>query len=108
MQRADDIAGIAATVEHFCLPMAADVGNQLNPLGIAHQHAAFVFRSQRGVIADVGRHQFMADVAWAITEKLLDFLLQQRVIKIDIDRQLRMGARELGEISQIGHPHPPN
>ena len=75
MQRADDVAGIAAAIEPLGLPMATDVGKQLNPLRIAHQHTAFRSGCEHGVIADVGRHQFMADVARAMLEELLDFAL---------------------------------
>ena len=48
----------------------------------------------------------MTDVTRPRLEKLLDFALQQRFVVIDVDRKLRVNARKIGEISQIGHPHP--
>ena len=106
MQRTDDIVGVAAAVKHLGLTVATDVGDQINALRIAHEHTTFFFSRQGGVIADVGHHEFMADVTRARTEYLLDFLLQQRIVEIDVDRKLRVGSREIGNSSQIGHPHP--
>jgi hypothetical protein len=48
----------------------------------------------------------MAGIARTMMIKSLNFLLQQRVVEVDVDRKLRVGSRELGDISQIGHPHP--
>jgi hypothetical protein len=46
VQRADDVVGVAAAVEHLGLAVAADVGQQFDALRIAHQHAAFVFHGR--------------------------------------------------------------
>lgn len=106
MQRADDVGGIAAAIEHLGLTMSAHVGQQFDAVLVADQHAAFVFPGQRGEVAGVGHHEFVAGVARAAAEQLVGFLLQQRLVEINGHRQLRIRARELGEISQIGHPHP--
>jgi hypothetical protein len=49
----------------------------------------------------------MADVAGALEKQLLHFALQQRFVKVDTYRQLRVRTRQLGVGSQIGHPNPP-
>ena len=79
------------------LAVTADVGQQFDALRIAHQHAAFVFRSERGEVAGFGHHQFVADVARALDGIVAAFPLQQRFVEIDIDRKLRVGTRELGD-----------
>jgi hypothetical protein len=101
------LLGIAAAIEHQRLAVAADVGQQLDALRVAHQHAAFVLRLQGRKIALFGHHQLMPDVARTLQEQLLHFALQQRLVEIDIYRKLSARTRQLGVGSQIGHPNPP-
>jgi hypothetical protein len=107
VQRADNRVGIAAAIEHQRLAMAANIGQQFDAVRIANQHAAFIFGRQRGKVADIRHHQLMADVTRAFLEQFLHFTLQQRFVKIDGDRKLRVGTRQLGVATQIGHPNPP-
>src|SRR5437879_1562528 len=48
----------------------------------------------------------MPGITRAAVKKLFDFLLQQCVVKVDDDWKLRVGPRQLGDMTQIGHPHP--
>jgi len=107
VQRAHDVVGIAAAIEHQRLAVAADVGQHLDAVGVTHQHAAFVFRCQGGEVAHLRHHQFMADVTRPLPKQLLDLALQQRIVKVNIYRKLSARARQLGVGSQIGHPNPP-
>ncbi len=75
MQRAHDAVGMAAPIEHLCLPMPADVRQQFNAVCVTHQHAAFVFPRKRREIADIRHLQFMADIARTMLKQLPVFLL---------------------------------
>ena len=90
VQRADDVIRIAAAIEHQRLPVAAHVGQHLDAIGVAHEHAPFVLRRQGRKIAGFRHHQLMPDIARAGLKQLLHFTLQQRFVKIDVDRKLRV------------------
>ncbi|MCY1230830.1 hypothetical protein D9M69_668550 [compost metagenome] len=106
VQGADDVLPVAAAIEHDGLAVAAHVGHQLDAGGIAHQHAALVLGLERVVVADLGNHQFVADVARTLPEQQFQFLLVQRFVEVDADGQLRISRRQLKRGAEIGHyPH---
>jgi len=73
---------------------------------VAHQHAALVFGGQRLEVAGFRHHQRVADVARALLEQQFEFLLMQRLVKVDVDGQLRISRRKLERGAEIGHyPH---
>ncbi|MNS92833.1 hypothetical protein D3C72_1269790 [compost metagenome] len=90
VQRADDMVRVAAAVVHQRLPVAAHVGQHFDAVGVAHEHAPLVLRRQGRKIAGFRHHQRMPDIARAGLEQLLHFTLQQRFVKIDVDRKLRV------------------
>jgi len=80
VQRADDVAGgmtrcrvlgVAAPAQHQRLPVAADVGQQFNPVGGAHQRTALAFLRQGVVVAHLGHGQFVPQVAGPVLEDQL-------------------------------------
>ena len=107
VQRAHDVRGLAAAVEHHRLPVAADVGQQLDARGVAHQDAALVLGRQRVVAAGLGHHQLVADVARPVPEQGRDLPLVQRFVEIGGDGELRARRSEMFATTQIRHPDPP-
>ena len=106
MQRADDVLGIAAPIEHDCLPMPAHVGEQLDAVRVAHQHAAFGLGGKRVVVANFRDHQLMADVTGAMFEQTFDFSLIQRLVEVSRDGQLGFRRHQIQCGAEIGHyPH---
>ena len=105
VQRAHDVLGIAAPIEHDGLPMPAHVGKQFDAVRIAHQHAAFGLGGKR-VIADFRDHQLMADVTRAMLEQTFDFSLIQRLVEVCRDGQLGFRRHQVQCGAEIGHyPH---
>ena len=95
VQRADDVAGgVAPALEHGRLAVAADVGDQLDARGVAHQHAPFAFLGQGVVIAQIGQGQFVAEVAWPVGKEFLLFALEQARIKIAGNGELAGGLQQ--------------
>ena len=95
MQRADDVAArVAAALEHGRLAMAADVGDQFDAVGVAHQRAAFAFMRQGVKIAHVWHGQLMAQVARPFGKQLLLLALIQGGIKIAGDGELAGGLQQ--------------
>ena len=107
MQRTDNRIGLALALQHDGLPVAADVREQLNSSGVAHQHPAVVLVGQRGVMADLRHHGLMANVACAQAKQAGEFLLQDRSLKIRMHRQLRRARGEPRKVSDIRHRGPP-
>lgn len=74
MQRADDVVGAAAAVEHDRLAMAAHVGQQFDiVLPVTNEHAPFALAGKREIVPRFGHHEFVPDVAWTLLEKCVEF-----------------------------------
>jgi hypothetical protein len=76
------LLGVAAAAQHHGLAMAADVGDQLQPLGRAHQGPAFAFLGQRVVVAHLRHGQLVPEVARARLEDQSLFIAEQRLVEI--------------------------
>jgi hypothetical protein len=59
MDRANDVPRVALAIEHDRLPMAADVREELDPFGVAHESLRIVARRQHKVVAGFGHHQLV-------------------------------------------------
>ena len=105
VQRTHNVAvGVAATAQHQRLSVPADVGDQLDALGGAHQRAAFTLMLQGVVVADLRHRQFMPEVARTMLEDELHLATEQIVVEIAGDRELRAAAFERFETdAQVGH-----
>ena len=93
VQRADDVAVSpvaqrAAALQQEGLPVPADIGDQLNARGIAHQRPALAFVGQRVIVTQLGHRQLMAQVARAFGKQLLLLAGVQTGVKIAGDGQL--------------------
>ncbi len=97
VQRADDVGlGVAAPAQHDGLTVPADIGDQLDTLGRAHQGPAFALLRQRVVVADFRDGQCMADIAGPSLEDARLLALEQIGIEIGA-LGIEIGAhRELG------------
>ena len=90
VQGADDIAAGAArameqralTFEHDGLAVAANVGDELNALRVAHQGPSLLLLRQGVVVTDFGHAQCMAYIACPWLEKALHLAREKRRIKV--------------------------
>jgi hypothetical protein len=103
MQRADNVLRVAATLQHGGLPVAADVGQQLDAVRVAHQHLRLI--AQHLIVAEVGYHQFMADIVGAAFEQHALFELQHFGVEIPAEWWLNLERGELIYVSDIGQTH---
>ncbi len=103
VQRADDVLRVAAALEHDGLAMAADVGQQLHAVRVAHQRPRVAHPLERVVVARVGNHQLVADVAGAAVEEHPLLELVELRIEIPVDGELRGGLRKRSNAGQVGH-----
>ena len=103
MQRADDVTGIAATFQHDSLPMPADVGQELYAVGIAHQQLAVILPGKAVIVARLGHHQLVPDIARTAIEKQLLLQFEHLLVKVPADGQLRCTGLEPSGAGQIGH-----
>ena len=69
-------------------------------MGVAHQRLRVVEPVQRVVVADVGHHQLVADVAGAVVEQQALFDLVNPGIEVPICRELRGGGAKCGDASE--------
>ena len=64
MQRADDAArDVATTLQHDRLAMPTHVAEQFDAVGVPNERLAIGHRFQRVVVAGVGHHEFVTDIA---------------------------------------------
>lgn len=103
VQGTDDLAGIAAAVEHDGLPVAADIGKELEPLFAPHEKAALLLGRERVVVPGFRDHEFMANVTRSLFEQDLDFALIQRWIEIRRNRKLGCRALQMIPTPEIRH-----
>ena len=91
VQRADDVAACAAlgalvqrtaTLEHDRLAVAADVGNQLNARGGAHQGTTFTFLGQGVVVTRSGHGELVPDIARTSLEDIAKLKLVQGFVEV--------------------------
>ncbi len=95
VQRADDVAlGIAAVAQNHRLAMAADVGDQFDAAGRAHECAPLALLGQGVVVADLGNGECVTEVARAAREDALGLAAEQVGVEIGRDRELRAAAFE--------------
>src|SRR5688572_4253331 len=100
MERADDIPHRATPFEDDRLPVAADVRQQLDALIAVDQRFGMSEPVERLIIADVGHHQLVSDVARTRVEQQPLFEFVEPGIEIPVDRKLRGSAdyRQRGKI----------
>src|SRR5690606_20669864 len=107
MQRADDVAGVAAPVQHDGLAVAAHVREQFHASVVAHQHPALVLRDQGVVVPGLRNHEFMTDIARALPEEHIEFASEEGFVEVGGDGQLRArGCKQLAP-TQVRHSDPP-
>ena len=68
---------------------------QFDAVLVAHQRLGMAEPLQRVVVADVGHHQFMADIARAVVEQQALFEFVNLRIEIPVDGELRGGSAEV-------------
>ena len=83
--------------------MTADIGEQLNAIRIAHQHLRIAV--QHVIVAQVGHHQFMADVVRPFSKQHAAFGLQYFGVEVPAHRWLRDDGIELLSFGYFGHTH---
>ena len=102
VQRADDIAArVAAPLEHHRLAVPADVGDQFDAAGVAHQGPSFGLLGQGVKVAHLGHSQGMTEVLRAAGEQLLLLALVEARVEVAAHRQL--AGRLQQSKAQIGH-----
>ena len=103
VHRTHDVLGVAAALEHHRLAMAADIRQQLHAAGVANEHLCVIAPRQRIVIARIGYHQLVPDVAGTGMEQtpLLEF--EQGGIAVPGNGQLRRGLSQPIRSGEIGH-----
>ena len=69
MDRADEMEDVAATLQHDRLPVAADVRDEFDALRVAHERLRVVSAFERAVVADIGHHQLVPDIAGCAREQ---------------------------------------
>jgi hypothetical protein len=58
VERADDVLGVAPALQHLCLAVPADVGQQFDAIRVVDQHLAAVMEPVQYVeVAPLGGHQ---------------------------------------------------
>ena len=104
VQGADDIATgrcralaqqRATALEHQCLAVAADVGDEFDPLAVAHQGASTLFLRQGVVVAQLRHAQGVAHIAGTALENMRHFARIERSIEIAGDRKLAVRLLQL-------------
>jgi hypothetical protein len=103
VQRADDVARIAMTLEQDRLAMPADIRQQLDAGLISQQHSSIVQPRQHSIVADVRHHQLVADVLRPRVEHQLPLARENLRIEIPRDRKLAAGRRKAGRGREVGH-----
>ena len=92
VQRTDDVLArstdLAASLEHDCLAMAADVRDQLDAIGRVHQRATFPFLRQRQVVAGLGHGEFVPQITRRMVEDELLFAAEQALVEIAANGKL--------------------
>ena len=103
MDRAHDVARVAAAVEHQRLPVPADVGQQLDAARVADEHLRVAARGEHLEVADVRHHELVPDVAGRAREQqpLLGF--EHAGIAIPGDRELRRGLTQMTGRGEVRH-----
>src|SRR5690606_19758412 len=107
MERAHDVAGIAAAIEHDGLAVAADVREQLHAAVVAHQDATFVLRGQGLVVTGFGNHQLMAHVAGTLPKEDLEFAGEEGFVEVGGNGELGARGRQQLAPTQVRHSYPP-
>ena len=89
MDGTDDVGGVAPAVEHDRLPVAADVRQQFDAVGAAHQNLRIVAPGEGVIVAYVGHHQFVTHIGRPAVEQHLLFESVHCGIAIPGNRELR-------------------
>ncbi len=103
MDRADDVLRAALAGQHDRLPVAADVGQQFDALRSVHEGLRVVAPGENVVVARLGRHQRVADVAGPLREQVPALGVEHPGIAIPRSRKLRRGLPQPRGSGEIGH-----
>jgi hypothetical protein len=98
------LAQVAATLEHHGLAVAADVGNEFDAVGGAHQRTSFTFLRQGEVVAQLGNRVHVPHVAGPVLKDRFKFPAEQCLVEVAGNRQLACGLLQLK--TQIRHGGP--
>jgi hypothetical protein len=102
----DDVCRVAATLKHDRLPVAADVGDELDPVGVTNQRLRVVTAGERTIVAGVRDHQLVSGVTGAACEEPLLGLEGGR-IAIPGNGELRRRASQMPYCGETRHaPYP--
>ena len=103
VDRADDVLRAAAALQHDRLPVPADVGQQLEARRVADEHLRVVADGQRVVVAGLGDHQLVADVAGRAGEQVPHLRVEHAGIAVPGHRELGRGAPKMRGRCQVRH-----
>jgi len=101
VRRADDVAQVAAALQHQRLAVAADVGEQRHAAVVSHQDPGVVHPLERVIVARLGHHALVADVLGAGFEEQPFLPLEHRGVEIPGHRQLAAGGPDAGEAGEV-------
>jgi hypothetical protein len=110
VQRAGDGAAgeLARAPQHHRLAVAADVGNQVvAPAVVDQRPGALGAPVEHAVVARIGRHLLVADVAGAAGEEEFPFGFSHFRVEVPRKRQVGSRARERFLTREVRHVHPP-
>ena len=100
----DVVPGVAAPAQHHRLAVAADVRDQLDATRRAHQRPPLPFLRQGVKVAYFGHGQFVRQVARSVLEDEFLLALEQSLIEVGEDRELRARALQSFQRSaQVRH-----
>ncbi len=94
---------VAAALQHDRLPVAADVRDELDAGGVADQRLRVVAPVERVIVAGLGHHQLMADVAGRAREQQALLGVVDGGIAIPGDGELRGGAPQMPRGGEVRH-----
>jgi hypothetical protein len=103
VQRAHDVRGVAAPVAHDRLPVAADVGQQLDAARVADEHLRVVAPGEHLEVARVRHHELVPDVAGRTREQMPLLGFQNARIAIPRRRKLRRRLPQTASRGEVRH-----
>ena len=103
VERTDDVLRVALAVQHQRLAVAADVRDELDPLCAAHQRLGMIAPGNGVVVADLGHHELVADIARTVLKQNALLLGEELGVEIRRNRKLREGSREFARCGKFDH-----
>ncbi|EFK95301.1 hypothetical protein LDC_2703 [sediment metagenome] len=103
VDRADDVLRVALARQHQRLTVPADVRQQLDAVRVPHQRLRVVPRSEHAIVAGLGDHELVADVARRAREQQASLELEDAGIAVPGRGELRDGGAKMRGRGQIRH-----